>query len=150
MYKNGSFKFSAAIEEKIEELNTSEKDVSGLVYDFAVSDYFNYAKQKGPINVWKENVENSLTRLIDICRKQKIDLVIIRLYARLPIDIDDKELLNNFLAKQKISYFDVSNYFPFEIDELRVADGHLSAKGYDLLSSKVLELLIQTNKININ
>jgi lysophospholipase L1-like esterase len=67
------------------------------------------------------------------------------------IDKDnEQELLTNFFHKYGISFLDLTSYFPYfprNRNELRLPDMHLSEKGYELLSSKILEFLIQTNKL---
>jgi lysophospholipase L1-like esterase len=147
MYKNGSFKFSAIVEKKIKELNASEEDVSRLVYYVAISKFWDYVNQKGLENVWKENVESPLKELIDICRQRKIELVVVSIDLTESMIKNQHELLNNFLLKYEVPFLDVTPYFPWEKNELRVPDMHLSEKGHELLSTKLLEFLIQTNKI---
>jgi lysophospholipase L1-like esterase len=149
MYKNGSFKFSKTVEEKIKELNASEEDVSRLVYLIALSEFYNYAAQRGLGNIWKENVESPLKELIDICKERKIELVIVGIDLSMTRIENEQELLNIFFHKYGISFLDLTSYFdfPWDENELRLPDMHLSEKGYELLSTKLLEFLLQTNKI---
>jgi len=147
MYKNGSFKFPVDVEEKIKELNASEADVSRLVMQVATEEFWDYANQRGIENIWKESVETPLSELISICNERKIDLIV------LGLDLDKNQMskqydktLNNFLEKNKVPFLDLTSYFPYN-NELRLPDGHLSEKGYDLLSTKLLEFLFQSNKI---
>jgi hypothetical protein len=142
MYKNGSFKFPTAVEEKIKELNASEEDISRLVAHVAISEFWDYANQRGLENIWKENVESPLKELIDVCKERKIELVVAG------IDLTGSTI--NFLPKYEISFLDLTSSFPLdENSELRTPDMHLSEKGYDLLSTKILEFLLQINKIRI-
>jgi lysophospholipase L1-like esterase len=151
MYKNGSFKFPSTVEEKIKELNASEADISTIMFYMAKNEFRYYAQQKGIDKVLKENIETPLLELIDFCNKQNIDLIIIGL----DLDADDmsikeRELLNNLSDKHKIPFLDFTSYFPLDKNsELRLPDIHLNEKGYDLLSTKVFEFLIQSNKIRI-
>ena len=147
MYKNGSFKFPTIVEKRIKELNASEEDVSRLVNQVAISEFWDYAKQKGLENIWKENVEYPLKELIDICKRQKIELIVVGIDLTKSMIDNEHQLLNNFLLANGAIFLDVTPYFPFDEKELRVPDMHLSEKGHELLATKLFEFLIQTNKI---
>jgi lysophospholipase L1-like esterase len=143
MYLNGSFKFPISLEGKIKELNVSEEVVYWLIERISTQQFYDDINQKGFDNAWKGNVEMPLIKLIDICKKQKIELIIIGL----DLNPNEPKLLNNFLTKYGINFLDFTPYFPFEKKELRLLDMHLNEKGYDLLSTKLLEFLLQSNKI---
>jgi lysophospholipase L1-like esterase len=150
MYENGSFKFPTAVEEKIKELNSSKEDISALAWYLARKEFNAYAEQKGLQNVWKENVETPLIKLKDICKEQKKELVVIILEMwNDPSFSNRNELLNNSLTKYEIPSLDLTPYFPYKNNQLRLSDMHLSEKGYDLFSTKLLEFLLQSNKIRI-
>lgn len=147
MYKDGSFKFPPVVEEKIRELNGSEEDIMYLLMKIAETEFFDYARQKGFENLYKENVESPLTKLINVCKNQKIDLIVIGFDLRDTQFIKVINDLPDFLTKHKVPFFDLTNYLPMGNNDLRLPDMHLSEKGYDILSMKLLEFLLKTNKI---
>ena len=143
-YKNGGFKFPESVEEKIKDLNASEGDVSTLMMWVAMKEFKDHAKQKGLMNVWKKNVEKPLTKLIHICEKRNIKLVIVSI----DLPCSEKRKLN-FLSDYNIPFLDLTPYFPLDSKKLRVPDGHLSEDGYDLLSDKILEFMLNSSLISL-
>jgi hypothetical protein len=149
MYENGSFKFPTDLEEKIKESNADMLVIGGIMYGIAKLEFWNYTKQRGIEIVWKENVENPFIKLIDFCRKQKIELIVIGLDLDNYDEVPPLKQFNNFLAKYEVPLLDLGHFFPNENNDLRFPDSHLTQKGYDLLSTKLLELLLKSNKIRI-
>lgn len=150
MYKNGSFILPTVLEEKIKELNISKNDISTLFFIIAVQEFWGSANKKGPEIVWKENVETPLTELINTCKERKIELIVVGLDLNGgDAPVNGQESLNNLLSEYKVPFLNLTSYFPLGSNELRLPDNHLSEKGYDLLSTKLLEFLIQTNEIRI-
>lgn len=147
-YKNGSFKFPDPVERRIKELNAQEEDVSRLIMEIAIQEFRSYANQKGLVNLWKENVEKPLIELIQICKKHNIKLVIISIDLPYSEIRNQRELLDNFLSSYNIPFLDLTSYFPLGSEKLRVQDGHLSEEGYDLLSNKIIEFMLNLSLVS--
>lgn len=141
-YKNGSYKLPSDIEEEIKKLGAGERTISGVIRFIVTLEYDKKAAENF-VEVWKKNVEEPLLDLIKLCREKKIKLLIIT-WDLGKEEKEEKELLSNFLEKNKIPFIDLTSKLPHN-SKVRLPDDHISKYGYEIVAEEipkpVLELL---------
>ena len=148
-YKNGSFKLPEEVEKKFEEVKVTEKNIPLLIAYLAISEYWDKAEQEGMLNVWNKNVERPLSHLIELCKEKNISLIVTALEIW---DIDsthEKELLTELFSEHDIPFLDLTDIlWAHPKSEIKLADGHLNEYGYNIVSNKIMEFILQNFDFN--
>jgi lysophospholipase L1-like esterase len=143
-YQQGKFKLPQKVERRYKELNLSTSDIARLISFIAANEFWSKAKEKGFLEVWKENVEKPLLHLISLCENKNISLIVVTW----DIGRDDELKSLERIFNNTIPLINLSPYLQFN-SQIRLPDGHLSEEGYDIVSDKILDV-INSYLINVS
>lgn len=145
-YQQGKFKLPQKVERRYKELNLTTSDIAGLISFIAANEFWSKAKERGLLEVWKENVEKPLLHLINLCEDKNISLIVVTWDIgwgnELELQYPQSTLLKK-IFKGKILFVDFSSDLPNN-SRIRLPDGHLSEAGYDIVSDKILDIIIKS------
>jgi len=121
--------------EELEDLNLTEDGVKKLFSLIAIQEEYRKSLEKLFEENW-ENVEIPLLDLVNITKSMNIDLIVFA-FDRSQQQASSLEKLSK---EYNFTFLDLREYIRSE-ENIRLSDGHLNSRGYDIISDKILEKL---------